>query len=205
MKADVRCDLKNYIVDNIIPQYCSLDKAHGPEHIRQVITKSMFLADKTGADREMVYVVAAYHDIGMRVSRENHGYQSAIILKSDVYLPRWFSGQDIYIMAQAVEDHSTSLGKEPRSVYGKIIYQADKTLDAETVIKRAVQFGTVHYKHYSFEEQVDRVYQYTNKKYGKNGLMKFWLDIPEEHTRLQKLQKKIRDKEYVSTVCRKYY
>ena len=108
-------------------------------------------------------------------------------------------------MAQAVEDHSTSLGKEPRSLYGKIIYQADKSLDAETVIRRAVQFGAVHYKHYSFEEQVDRVYQYTNKKYGKNGLMKFWLDIPEEHSRLQRLRKKIKDREYVSNVCRKYY
>ena len=205
MKESIRCDLENYIVNNILPQYRNFDKAHGQEHIEQVIAKSLFLAGKTGGDREMAYVIAAYHDIGMRVSREDHGFQSAIILKTDVYLPKWFDRQDITIMAQAVEDHSTSLGKEPRSLYGKIIYQADKSLDAETVIRRAVQFGAVHYKHYSFEEQVDRVYQYTNKKYGKNGLMKFWLDIPEEHSRLQRLRKKIKDREYVSNVCRKNY
>lgn len=201
----IREDLQLYISQNILPQYYSFDKAHGMEHIRQVIDKSLSLAEKTGANREMVYVIAAYHDIGMKVSRKNHGYLSARILEADFYLKKWFSDQSCQIMSQAVEDHSTSLEKEPRSLYGKIIYHADKTLDAEDVIKRAFLFGMVYYRTYTLEQQTERVYQYVNEKYGERGQLRLWLNIPEEYTRLQELQKKIKDKNYVCDICRKYY
>lgn len=42
MKESIRCDLENYIVNNILPQYRNFDKAHGQEHIEQVIAKSLF-------------------------------------------------------------------------------------------------------------------------------------------------------------------
>lgn len=201
----IRRDLKNYIDNKIIPQYRGLDAAHGPEHIKQVISRSLYLAEKTGADREMVYVIAAYHDIGMKRSRKNHGFFSAQILKADKCLFKWFTKDQRRVMAQAVEYHSTSLKAEQVSIYGKIIYQADKTLDAETILKRAVQFGMTYYSGYSFERQVERVYQYVNKKYGEDGLFRFWIDLPEERTRLQKLQKSIKDKSYVRDICQKYY
>lgn len=200
----IRSDLKEYISHNILPEYHNFDKAHGAEHIAQVMDKSLFLAEKTGADKEMAYVAAAYHDIGMKICRKDHGVYSARMLKEDACLPRWFSKEQCAIMAEAVEDHSKSLEQEPRSLYGKIIYQADVVLDAETVIKRSILFGMAHYKDYSFKEQVDRVYRYINDKYGENGLFRLWIDVPEERIRLQQLREKIKDWDYVYSMCRKY-
>lgn len=185
--------------------YLGFDRAHGQEHIRQVIKKSMFLAEKMDADEEMVYVIAAYHDLGMKVSRVEHGFHSARILESDIWLPRWFTGEQRQIMAQAVEDHSKSLGRAPRSLYGKIIYQADMIFDAEIIVKRSILFGVAYYQEYTFEQQVERVYYYVNKKYGVNGLLKLWIDIPEERIRLRQLQNKIKDKDYVYRICKKNF
>lgn len=202
--TEIRYDLKKYIDHHIIVMYRDFDKAHGQEHIAQVIDKSIFLAEKTGADKEMAYVTAAYHDIGLVMSREGHGFRSARMLEADVHLPVWFSRAQLHIMAEAVEDHSTSLAREPRSLYGKIIYQADMIFDAEIVIKRSFCFGVVHYQEYTFEEQVERVYGYVNGKYGENGLVRLWIDIPEERVQLRQLQKKIKDRDYVCCICRKY-
>lgn len=198
----VRRDLQKYVDHNIISLYCNFDKAHGREHVEQVIKKSMFLAEETNADKEMVYVVAAYHDLGMRESRLAHGFHSAKILESDGRLLKWFSEKQRKIMAQAVEDHSKSLGRMPRSLYGKIIYQADMIFDAEVVVKRSILFGAAYYQEYTFEQQVERVYCYVNKKYGADGILKLWIDVPEERMRLQQLQKKIKDRDYVYHICK---
>lgn len=201
--ARIRHDLEQYVDRNIISLYLDFDKAHGQEHVKQVIKKSIFLAKKMDADEEMVYVVAAYHDLGMKVSRVGHSFHSARILESDLWLSRWFTEKQRRIMAQAVEDHSKSLGRIPRSLYGKIIYQADMIFDAETIVKRSILFGAAYYQEYTFEQQVERVYCYVNKKYGVNGLLKLWIDIPEERIRLQQLQNKIKDKDYVYRICEK--
>lgn len=205
MYNEIRIDLQHYVLDKIIPEYNEFDAAHGPEHILQVIDKSVALARCFKADCEMAYTVAAYHDIGMKKSRVNHGYYSAKIMEEDIKLRQWFSEENCYIMMCAVEDHSTSAEREPRSLYGKIIYQADKTLDAEMIIRRAVLYGKAHYADYNFEQQAERVYQYINNKYGKNGKIKFWLDIPSEMAQLRNIQTMFRDKNYVYGICKKYY
>lgn len=201
----IRLEVERYINKQIIPQYCELDEAHGPEHIVYVIDRSIRLARKTGVDVEMAYVIAAYHDIGRKVGRERHGIYSAEIMNEDISLKNWFRSKQLRTMAQAIEDHSTSLGKEPRSLYGKILYQADKALEPEIIIKRAVRYGVRYYGDYSFDEQVGRVYEYINKKYGENGFFKSWIDIPEERRLLQKLRDKIKDKDYVCMICQRYY
>lgn len=202
---EIRSDLQAYINRSIIPVYQKFDKAHGIEHVSQVIEKSLYLAEQTGANKEMVYVIAAYHDLGMRISRKQHSFYSAKILKEDPYIECMFLKDQRNIMAQAVADHSTSLEKKPKTLYGEIIYQADKTLDAENIIKRAIQFGTANYKDYTFTQHVNRVYDYVNSKYGEKGKVKLWIDIPEEHAKLRQLQKKIKDRNYVCGICGKYY
>ena len=63
-------ELKEYMERNILPLYEAHDKAHGPEHVRVVLENSFALLDGLDADPNMVYTVAAYHDVGIRVSRE---------------------------------------------------------------------------------------------------------------------------------------
>lgn len=205
MYNEIRIDLQQYIRDKIIPVYNEFDAAHGPEHIWQVIDKSVALARCLKVDCEMAYTVAAYHDIGMKKSRVDHGRYSAKIMEEDIKLRQWFSEEKCIIMMCAVEDHSTSAEREPRSLYGKIIYHADKTLDAEEIIRRAVLYGKAHYADYNFEQQAERVYQYTNSKYGKNGKIKFWLEVPGEKAKLRNVQTMLKDRKYVYGICRKYY
>lgn len=197
----IRKALQEYVEENIVPVYETFDKAHDLNHVRAVVEKSLLLAEETGADPEMTYVVAAYHDIGMRISREHHNFKSAEALRQDRQISTWFSQEQIELMAQAVEDHSTSLEKEPRSLYGKILYHADKTLDMDTIVKRAFLYGCAHFESFTFEQQVERVYRYVNEKYGESGKMKIWLDIPEERARLKELREGIKCLGRVREIC----
>ena len=202
---EIRADLQRYIESKILPQYDGFDRAHGREHIAQVLEKSRILAEWAGADGEMAYVIGAYHDLGMLDSRKDHAYHSARLLLEDKQLRKWFTEEQCAVMAEAVEDHSTSLGRIPRNIYGKIIYQADKTFDAETIIKRSFLFGISRNAGHTFEEEVRRVYNYVNEKYGKDGRIKLWFSTAEEVQRLSRLQKKIQEWTFVRNICKKYY
>lgn len=58
-------ELIHYIETEIIPRYEVFDKAHRTDHVRSVIERSLALATPYGADPDMVYTVAAYHDTGL--------------------------------------------------------------------------------------------------------------------------------------------
>ena len=57
-------DLVEFVETNILPQYAQFDRAHNLEHVTRVIRNAMDLVRLTGADINMVYVIAAYHDLG---------------------------------------------------------------------------------------------------------------------------------------------
>ncbi len=44
-------------------------------------------------------------------------------------------------MREAVEDHRASTDHEPRSLYGKIVAEADRIIDPDTTLRRTVQYG----------------------------------------------------------------
>ena len=45
------------------------------------------------------------------------------------------------IIGEAVEDHRASLSYEPRSIYGKIISEADRDLDFYRILERTIYFA----------------------------------------------------------------
>ena len=63
---EINLELKEYIEQNILPLYEAHDAAHGPEHVRTVLENSFDLLDGLDVDQNMVYTVAAYHDVGVR-------------------------------------------------------------------------------------------------------------------------------------------
>ena len=63
MKVNPSLDLVEYIETKILPQYTQFDKAHNLQHVMHVIKDSLILANSCGADINMVYTVAAYHDM----------------------------------------------------------------------------------------------------------------------------------------------
>ena len=71
--------LKTYIENNIFPMY---DRyySHGMLHINNVIKNCLMLAEYYNLDLNKAYTIAAYHDIGLSVNRENHEKESGKIL-----------------------------------------------------------------------------------------------------------------------------
>ena len=121
MMQQVSMEIMEFVETQILPKYTEFGESHGLRHVNRVIKNSLELARITGADINMVYVVAAYHDLGMSGPRAIHHITSGKILMADARLKRWFSQDQIKIMKEAVEDHRASSSRQPRSIYGKIV------------------------------------------------------------------------------------
>ena len=63
------------------------------EHISYVIDRSlMFASNQDDINYDMVYVIAAYHDIGHYIDAKNHEKVSADMLLEDMNLRMFFTG-----------------------------------------------------------------------------------------------------------------
>jgi uncharacterized protein len=181
-------DLVEFVETQILPRYAEFDKAHNLSHVTRVIRNSIALARQTGADMNMVYIVAAYHDLGLSGPRAIHHLTSGKILMQDARLKRWFSPEQIKMMKEAVEDHRASASHAPRSIYGKIVAEADRDLAPETVIRRTVQFGLANYPEMDKEGHWRRFCQHMAEKYSVNGYIRLWIHGSENERNLNQLR-----------------
>ena len=181
-------DLVEFVETNILPQYTQFDRAHNLEHVTRVIRNAMDLVRLTGADINMVYVIAAYHDLGMSGPRAVHHLTGGKILASDARLKRWFSAEQIKIMKEAVEDHRASASHSPRSLYGKIIAEADRDIVPEVVFQRAIEFGLANYPDLDDEQQWQRFAKHMDEKYSVNGYIRLWIPGSPNERRLNELR-----------------
>lgn len=179
----VRKEIREYIENEIKPQYKYFDKAHNISHFKFVTKNCIDYGTeliKRGLDinLEMAYVVGAFHDIGISIERENHAKHSGEIVRNDKKLKEFYSNEEIEIIAQAVEDHSSHLEYEPRNIYGKIVADADRNNSMYLVFARPIKFGLKHEPENDRQTHIDRVFEFVNKKFGRTGYVKYWLDIP---------------------------
>ncbi len=181
-------DLIDFVETQILPRYAAFDRAHGMEHVTRVVRRSLALARTTGADINMVYVVAAYHDLGMAGPRAVHHLTGGRILMQDARLKRWFSPEQLNIMKEAVEDHRASASRAPRSVYGKIVAEADRDLAPETVFMRAVQYGLDNSPELDREGQWQRFKLHMDRKYSTAGYIRLWIHGSENERNLTLLR-----------------
>ena len=184
-------DLVEFIETQILPQYAAFDKAHNMEHVTRVIRHSLDLARKTGADKDMAYVIAAYHDLGLSGPRAIHHLTSGKILIADARLKRWFSAEQLKMMKEAVEDHHASASRAPRSIYGKIVAEADRDIEPETVIRRTIQFGMTNYPELDVEGHWQRFMKHMDEKYSVNGYIRLWIQGSENEHKLNELRQLI--------------
>ena len=181
-------DLVEFIETKILPQYAAFDAAHNMEHVTRVIRHSLELVKATGADINMVYTIAAYHDLGMSGPRAVHHITGGKILATDARLKKWFSPEQLQVMREAVEDHRASASHSPRSIYGKIVAEADRDLDSDIVIRRTIQFGLSNYPELDYEGQWHRFKEHMDNKYSKDGYIKLWIPNSPNATRLNDLR-----------------
>ena len=181
-------DLVEFIETQILPQYAAFDRAHNMEHVTRVIRRSLDLVKTTGADINMAYAIAAYHDLGMCGHRADHHIRGGKILAADARLRKWFSPEQIKIMKEAVEDHRASASRAPRSIYGKIVAEADRDIDTQIVIRRTIQYGLSNYPELDKEGQWRRFKEHLDNKYSKDGYIRLWIPNSPNAQKLNELR-----------------
>ena len=201
MKQQVNLDIMQFVETQILPKYTEFGESHGLRHVTRVIRNARKLVPVTGADIDMVYIVAAYHDLGMSGPRAIHHLTSGKILQADARLKRWFTPEQIKIMKEAVEDHRASSSRQPRSIYGKIVAEADRDIDVHEIFLRAIEYGEENYPEKGKEEQWQRFADHMDEKYSRNGYIKLWIPNSPNEKALKELRNIIEDK----TELRKYF
>lgn len=178
----------DYVEREVIPKYACFDKAHREDHVRMVIEQSLRLAERIPLiNPDMVYVIAAFHDLGLANGRENHHKDSRKILEEDDFVNAHFTHSQIVTMGEAVEDHRASNRTKPRSEYGLLVAEADRFIDAETIIRRTIQYGLANYPELDRNGHYQRTLAHLNKKYGPDGYLKVWIPWSDNAGNLKKL------------------
>ena len=212
-------EIDKYIFDVIVPKYSAFDSAHREDHALTVIDQSMKLLDgmelwaktqdeslwKVPVDRAVLKIAAACHDLGLVNGRERHHLDSGEIIRQDENLKRWFTADEIETIAQAAEDHRASGKDEPRSIYGKLVAEADRVIDPDTIIRRTIQFGFKHYPELGREGHIERAVAHLKEKYGRGGYLKLWIPWSDNAARLSALQDVIADDEAIRCKVEQMY
>lgn len=182
-------DLVKYIENNVFPIYSKNEEGHGLNHIKTVIKRSLKLGKKYGANLNMSYVIAAYHDLGHHIDKDKHEVISAKMFEEDENIKKWFDTNEQKIIKEAIEDHRASCAHMPRSIYGKIVSSADRTIiDIDDIIKRSYAYGKRNYANLNEEEQIERIYNHLVNKYGEGGYVKMYLEDEEFEEALNNLR-----------------
>ena len=106
----------------------------------------------------------------------------------DEEMKKWFSDEQRKIIKEAIEDHRASCNHEPRSIYGKIVSTADRTIiNIDNAIMRSYSYGKKNFPELTEEQQIERIYQHLNTKYGNDGYAKTYLENKEFEMNFQKL------------------
>lgn len=205
MNNNVSLDLMEFIEKNILPRYATFDKAHNMEHVTNIVRRSLEIARKMGADIDMAYTIAAYHDLGLEGPRAIHHITGGKILAADARLKKWFSADKIKIMKEAVEDHRASASHAPRSIYGKIVAEADRDLTPETVFRRTIQFGIANYPELEKDGQWNRFCEHLENKYSQNGYIKLWIPGSPNEKNLKEIRTLIENKTMLREVFERIY
>lgn len=197
--------LINYIKLNIFPKY---DKyySHGMLHINNVIQNVLMLADYYNLDKNMCYTIAAYHDLGLNIDRNNHELESGKILSNDLTLKQFFSEEDIQIMKEAVEDHRGSRKESPRSIYGKILSDSDRDFDIELLAKRQLATSIKNNPEVkTFDKHFEICYNYLMNRINSSGHFNLWTNNPILIERRTKFENDYLNKSYAKSVYQKEF
>lgn len=193
-------NLTKYIELNIFPKYEKY-YSHGMIHINNVIQNVLMLADYYELNRDMCYTIAAYHDIGLNVDRDNHELESGKVLSNDLT-----DKKEIDIMKEAVEDHRGSRKEKPRNIYGEVLSDSDRDFDIELLAKRQLATSIKNYPELqTFDEHFKRCYKYILKRINSSGHFNLWTNNPILIERRNKFEKDYLNKSYAKLVYKKEF
>lgn len=195
-------ELKKHIEENVFPEYNKNESGHGINHIKYVINRSFELVEENQLDvnMDMVYVIAAYHDIGHHIDSKTHEIISADMMSKDKNLLNFFTEEELKIIKEAIEDHRASAKDEPRSIYGRIVSSADRNNKVEDCLRRTYTYGKKLNKEATDEELFLRAYDVLQNKFGEDGYAKFYFKDSQYEKFLKELRELLKDKDkYINT------
>ena len=182
-------EIRSFIQREIVPRYDDFDAGHGRDHVQTVMSQALSLAQYyPEVDQCLLLVAAAYHDLGLINGREHHHTDSARIVREDERLRQWFDDAEINTIADAAEDHRASSDHEPRTIYGRIVAEADRIIDGETIVRRALQYGMSHEPGLDREGQYRRLMEHMREKYDYGGYLKLWIPESDNAKRLEQFR-----------------
>lgn len=194
---NINPDLVKYIEENIFPEYAKNEKGHNLDHIKQVIERSFKIIKQNDLvlDNNMVYTIAAYHDIAHHIDSANHEKLSADYLLADTNLKNFFSDDQIRIMAEAVADHRASKDGDPRSEYGKLVSSADRNNTVKQCLKRSYYYGKKLYPGATDDELFKNSFDILTKKFGVGGYAKFYYKDEDYDNFLKEIRELLEDED----------
>ena len=198
-------EILEYIRNRIVPQYEGFDPAHRVDHVNGVIRSALRMSRYYDVDVNVVAMAAACHDLGLCEDRKTHHLVSGRIIRGNADLRKWFTQEQIEVIARAAEDHRASSDHEPRSIYGRIIAEADRQIVPETVIRRTVQYGLEHYPDLDMEGHWQRTLEHLHEKYAEGGYLKLWIPESSNAAELERLREIIRDEALLRRIFEDIY
>ena len=193
-------ELKRYIEENILPKYDSNNVGgHGIEHIKTVIQRAFEIIKEFNlvVDKNMIYTIAAFHDIGYKENPDEHEEVSSRMFVEDTEIAKFFNKEQCNIIAEAIVDHRASLEYEARSIYGKIVSSADREISVENMLERSFLYQSDKHKEErpSTRDVIEYSYKKLSSKFGKGGYAKMYYPDKKYVNYLEKIQDLLENKE----------
>ena len=198
-------ELVQYVERQILPRYGAFDAAHREDHARTVIQRALEMGKAYEIVPEILYAAAAFHDLGLEVDRKTHHLESGRIVRADKALPRWFTPEQIELIAQAAEDHRASAKEPPRSLYGRLLAEADRLIEPETIVRRTILFGLSHYPELDKEGHWQRTLEHLHEKYAEGGYLRLLIPGSPNEAPLAQLRALIRDEATLRRLFERIY
>ena len=187
--------LKKYIEENILPIYKNNESGHGIEHINYVIERCIrFSKQFNNLDINIIYTSACFHDICHHINKDKHEMLSAEFFYNDLNMKTFFNEEERITIKEAIEDHRASSKNVPRSIYGKLLSTADRSISLEDFLERCYSYTLKHFPDYDLDEIIERSYNHTKEKYGNGGYAKSYIKDIEYDNFLNEVNEVINDK-----------
>ncbi len=133
------------------------DPAHDFEHVLRVYANAERISKKEKADKKLVLTAALLHDIvsfPKSDPRSKTSSTKSAIKAKKILQKLLYSNEEIKIITNAIENHSFSKNKTPKTLEGKILQDADR-LDALGAIGIARTFAVGGAENRSFYNSSD--------------------------------------------------
>ena len=104
------------------------DAAHDYDHLVRVMALADAIQAREGGDLPTIWAAVALHDLGQERERR-HGGDHALIgaeMAAELLTGTRFPQHSIPAVQEAIRDHRMTGGTLPRSLEGRILYDADK-------------------------------------------------------------------------------